>query len=197
MRRWQPLAQQAQRLGAGHTTHLGDVLFLNIVARVHHAVGQFAVVGQQQQSLGRRIEPADREQSLAPAHQRHDRRAAERIVTGRCHIVTRFVQRQIDQLGHILNQAAIDGDARRRRVDAVAHLGHDLPVDGNMAAADQILAGPARGDPGAGQELVQALFGHSYHPGAGRIVWPSGAITRGREAIRRSNIITSSAPPGV
>ena len=55
------LAQAADRAGAhaaGPVDHLGEVLLVDAVARVGDAVGQLAVVGEQQQALGVGVEAA-------------------------------------------------------------------------------------------------------------------------------------------
>ena len=55
--------------------HGGEVLLVDAVAGVGDAVGQLAVVGQQQQALGVGVEPTDREHPRLGRHELDDGRA--------------------------------------------------------------------------------------------------------------------------
>ena len=65
--------QPRERLRVGHAMHLGLVDARHLVARVRHALGEGAVVREQDQALGRDVEPPDREQPRQLRHEVHHR----------------------------------------------------------------------------------------------------------------------------
>ena len=67
----------------------------------------------------------------------------------------RLVQRQVHDVVAQHDAAAVDVHDGGVRVDAAAHLAHDLAVDGHPARGDQLLGGAAGGHPGLGQHLLQ------------------------------------------
>ena len=89
--------------------------------RVGQAVGQLAVVGQQQQALGVEVEAADREHPGLGGHQVDHRGAALGVVGGGDH-AGRLVEQVVDQAGPHPDGGAVDLDqvVRRRRPGARA-----------------------------------------------------------------------------
>ena len=75
------LAQAAERAAVRLALDLDEVLLVDAEARVREAVGEVAVVGEQQQALGVGVEPADREHPGLGGHQVDDRRPALGVAT--------------------------------------------------------------------------------------------------------------------
>ena len=64
--------------GVGHALDLGEVGLVDPVARVGEALGEVAVVGEQEQALGVVVEAADREHPRLVGHELDDGRATLR-----------------------------------------------------------------------------------------------------------------------
>ena len=64
-----PQAQPAQRPGGGDAVHLGEVLLLDPEGGMGEALGQLAVVGEEQQALGVGVEAPDREDAGLVGHE--------------------------------------------------------------------------------------------------------------------------------
>ncbi len=133
-----------------------EVGLLHAVLRVREAVRQLAVVGEQDDALGLRVEPAHVEEpglavgdvvaealpALGVLHRRDD--------TGG------LVQRE--ELVRLRGDGqAVDLDLVLLRVDAAALLEHDLAVDLDPGLFDQLLAGAPGAVARAGQDLLQPL----------------------------------------
>jgi len=77
-------AQSIERIFIGQTRHAGLVRAIDFMARMRQRCGEVAIVGQQEQTLGVVIEPADRIDVLLHAPQQLDHCApALRIRSGR------------------------------------------------------------------------------------------------------------------
>jgi hypothetical protein len=120
-------------------------------------LGPVAVGRQQQQPLGVAIEAAHGEQARYLRQQVVDGGPALGIVPGG-DVAGRLVQHQILVPGGVPDRDAIDRDAVSLEIGARAKLARHLAVDGHAPGHDQLLGGAARGDTGAGQDLLQALF---------------------------------------
>ena len=110
------LAQPAQRAAAGLALHLGQVLLLDPERRVGQAVGQIAIVGEEQQTLGVEVEATDGEHPGLGGHQVDDYRAAlESVIEAKTagREVVRPVEPEVDD-SKVLDLM----DALRRSVDA-------------------------------------------------------------------------------
>jgi hypothetical protein len=128
------------------------VLLVELVARVHDPVGDVAVVGQQQQTLGVAIEAAHWVDALRDLDDVHHR-AAVPLVLGRRDVTARFVE---DQVPRTLRpeELAVDSDLGTRRVGLGAELRHDLAVDGDSSGSNQRLCRSARGDAARGENAL-------------------------------------------
>ena len=139
----------------------GQVFLVEPVARVGDAVGQLAVVGEQQQALRVGVEAADGEHPRLGGDQLDDRGAAVRVA-GRRDDAAWLVQQVVDEPGLGADRRTVDLDEVDLRVDAAAEHGH-VAVDRHPAVGDQLLAHPpaAEAAPRRGPSAaVQAVFGH-------------------------------------
>ena len=135
------VAQPADRPGADRTAaDGGQVLLVDAVAGVGDAVGQLAVVGQQQQALGVGVEPADREHPRLGRHELDDGRAAVGVL-GRRDDAGRLVEQVVDEAGLGADRRPVDLDEVDVGIDAPAEHG-DLAVDRDPPGGDQLLADP-------------------------------------------------------
>ena len=87
----------------------GQVLLVDAVAGVGDAVGQLAVVGQQQQPLGVGVEPADGEHPWLGGDELDDRRPSVGVACGGHH-ATRLVQQVVDEAGLGADRRTVDLD---------------------------------------------------------------------------------------
>jgi hypothetical protein len=130
------------------------------VRGVGDPVGEFTVVGQQQQALGVDVEAA---------HVEHPFRAVRDVVPhtrqallighGRRH-TSRFVQRQDHMSGSSGDPRAINMDDRCLWIDAGAE-NRNLAVDGDPPISDQLIAHAATADACRCEHLLKSLAVHS------------------------------------
>ncbi|MNO61190.1 hypothetical protein D3C76_518300 [compost metagenome] len=154
--------QALDHLVVDFTTHTYRVLTVHLVGRVHQAVGQFTVGGEQQQAGGVDVQAAD----VDPAAAAQTRQAVEygrtafRIVAG-ADLAFRLV---IDQhAAHVLlgclaaDQVIVHGDGITG-VDALAK-GRDGAVDLDPTLLDPGFHVAARADAHAREDLLQLFAG--------------------------------------
>ena len=154
--------QLADQLAARLAQHGGHVGLLHLVLGVHQAVGQLAVVGEQQQAFGLGIQAADVEQPLAflqaRTHQVANARTAQ-VVAHRGVHTAGLVQCEVDHLFVDLHALAVHADDVHARVDAGAHLHHDFAVYFHATGGDELLAHAAACHTRRGQHFLQAHLG--------------------------------------
>ena len=126
---------------------------------MHEAVGQVAVVGQEQQALGHVVEPPDVCQPRRVIHQIEDGFSAARVGPGR-HDARGFVQHDPDGRSGSDNLFAVDANLVAFRVDALTDLG-DAAVDGDTTSRNEILGVAPRRNTGPGKRTLEPHFGHS------------------------------------
>ncbi|MCY1425465.1 hypothetical protein D9M71_412530 [compost metagenome] len=145
--------------------HTHGVFAVHLVGRVHQAVGQFAVGGEQQQAGGVDVQAADVDPAAgAQARQAVEHgRAAFRIVAG-ADLAFRLV---VDQhaahaflAGVAADQVVVDGDGVMA-VDALAEAG-DGAVDLDPAFLDPGFHVAARAHAKARENLLQFLAGGGW-----------------------------------
>ena len=139
------------RLGQPGDLHL--IRFLDAVARMGEQVGQFAVVGDQDQTFARHVEPADHEQPLAVGREIDHARPAIGIASRRDD-AERFVDQIIDQPA-ARQRLAIDANIGRVGIDLRAERGDGAAIDGDAAGGDQFFAFSPAADSGRSQQLLQ------------------------------------------
>ena len=130
------------------------VFLLDLVARMGELLGEIAVARQEKQSLSLRIEPADIEKAAELRRQQIvDRVGRVRVAAGG-NEPGRFVQDDSERFG------APDWFVANLDVVAVfdlrAEIGAGLAVNGDAAFCDQLVAMPARAEPGGSEETVKA-----------------------------------------
>ena len=131
---------------------------------VGDAVGQLAVVGQQQQALGVGVEPADREHPRLGRHELDDGRPAVGVLGRRDDAGAACSAGSGRGPGFDADRRAVDLDEVGVGVDPPAEHG-DLAVDRHPAGGDQVLADPpaapaaARRAPSAGARRCGSCAG--------------------------------------
>ena len=157
------VAQPAQRARADlAAVDGGQVLLVDAVAGVGDAVGQLAVVRQQQEALGVGVEAADGEHPRLVGHQLDDGRAPVGVL-GRRDDAGRLVQQVVDEAGLGADRRAVDLDEVDVGVDPPAEHG-DLAVDGDPPGGDEVLAHP----PAAPARATPAPSAGARRPGPAR-----------------------------
>ena len=100
---------------------------------------QVAVIRQQNQTLGMKVETSDRIDALAhAAHEIDDRAAALRIFDRRHHF-SRFVQQDVAMRFGVRDQLAVDLDVIVCGIGARSELGDDTAVDRDSPLPDHRL----------------------------------------------------------
>jgi hypothetical protein len=125
---------------------------------VGQAVGEFAVIGEQEQALRLGVEPAHVEEALALVlvlQEVADAAAALRVLHGGDDAAG-LVEDVVLQVLVELEPDAVDVDGSLRRVHADAEFRDDGAVDLHPPVEDHLLAHAARGDAGEGHDLLQA-----------------------------------------
>ena len=160
--------------------HDRDVVFtLVAVARMQHVLGPFAIVRQEQQAFGIRVEASDRIQPLGKVDEIDDAPPAA-LVARRRHDALRLVERDVPDHRHV-RPRAVHVDARVRP-DAGAERRDDLAVDAHASLGDEALGAPSRRDSAIREHLLQADHVGVASP-AGAVsppgIAPSGVSARG------------------
>ncbi|MCY1227991.1 hypothetical protein D9M72_402840 [compost metagenome] len=142
------------------TTHTHRVLAVHLVGRVHQAVGQLTVGGEQQQAGGVDVQAADVDPAadLRARQTLENGRTAFRIIAGADFAFRLVVDQHATNVFSFLfalEQTAVDADGVMA-VDALAESG-GFAVDLHPAFADPGLDIAARSQPHAGQDLLQLL----------------------------------------
>ena len=133
------LAELGQILGLDAAGNFDDVRLLHAIARMRQAVGQLAVVGQEDQALAVHVEATDREHALPTIGQQIDHaRPTRRIAIGADH-ASRLVDQVVNQLGS-RQCDAVDTDFVTQQVGFGAELRDDLAVDLDATGGDQLFA---------------------------------------------------------
>jgi hypothetical protein len=149
--------------GVGRSHQSEDVILLvEAVARMHDAIRDVAIVGQEQQALGVAVEPADGIDPLGNRHQIHYR-AAVALILGGGDVAARFVEQDVAWPLR-LEQLAVDANSRASRIGLGAELGHDGAVDADAAGANQLFGGTARTDASRGEDSLQPFHGRGVAP---------------------------------
>jgi hypothetical protein len=178
-----PLELLRRRPGPGQ-----DVIFLRQpVPRMHHPVGNIAVVAEQQQSLGVAIEAANRIDALGDVDQIHHSPTPPFVADGG-DVAGRLVQDHVSKwLGP--ENLVVDSDLIATGVGSGAEFGHDLPVDLDPAFANQVFGCPARGYPARSEDTLEP-----FQSGFSRCVRRDQRKMSGRSAITSGPAKNSTRP---
>ena len=166
----------------------GGVLALELVARVHQAVGKLARIGEEKQARAVEVQPADCD---PPARrQRGEHRAPSLRVAARDELADRLVVEQdARRLGAWPRSTGLpstsDPIARR---GALAELGHGA-VDADAPGVDPALDLAARAQARRGEELLQPL--------SRRCRWPVPVARSAVAALERGLRLRCGASAGL
>lgn len=149
----------------------------NMVLRVREFIEKVAIVRQEDQPLGIRVETPHRAQHRI-AHQVHKVRhqSGGVDIAARADDAARLVQRDVIAPGGRAHDMPVKCDLVFGGVYFGAEFGDDLPVDADAALFNPRFAGPARADSGGGEDLLETL---PRPRGVGR--WISGFGSAGRD----------------
>ncbi len=150
-----PAAEFVERFGGRHSRHLDKVFLFDSIPGVGEEVGQFAVVGDQDQSLAHPIEATDGEQPLFTRHEVDDAWATIGVEIGSHH--AHRLGKHVDHPLGVGEPFTVDADFLPLRIDPGAELGEHLPIHFNPSFGDQFLALPSAAQPCRGQHLLQPL----------------------------------------
>lgn len=132
------------------------VFLLHLIARVGELLREIAVARHEEETLRLGVEPADIEE---PAELRReeivDRVGRVRVAPGRDEAF-RLVQDDGEGLG-APNDAVANLDVVAL-LDLGGKIGHRLAIDRDPAFGDQVVAMPARAEPGGSEETIKAHF---------------------------------------
>lgn len=141
--------------------HRDFIALVNPVPRMGESVGQFSIIGQQQQSRRFCIKTTHREKTwfIRVIHQ-IDGASTSFGIPVRAYRSAGFEEHHVDVASRTTDHSVTDGDAILFGIDPGGQGAHELAVDGNMPVLDQLFAGPSRGHSSLGQDLLQ-----SWSPG--------------------------------
>lgn len=148
--------QLVEHLAFGGSGHDHPVQLLDAELGVGQLIGEFAVVGQQNQPRAHLVEPADGIDALGNLGQDvDDARASGRVII-RGDVPFRLGDRVID---HPLEMdgLTVDGDLGLSRVHLGPELFDDFAVNRHSPLADDVLAGASRANTGVRQNFLQSL----------------------------------------
>src|SRR5579864_99548 len=203
-----PVAQAIEIAVVGHAFDERLVRAIDFVARVRHALGELAVVREQDQPLGLVVETTHGIEVAADAGARdqiHDRRPLLRIEACADH-PPRLVHEEVASAGLQFQPAPVDFDDVGGRVGLRAKFADDAPVDLDPPLRDECLGGPPGGDAGLRQDLLEAdrhaaiadrqcIFSSpppSPPPSNGSAVWGAGSPTVAGKSKPRSSDMSST-----
>jgi hypothetical protein len=154
-------ASQPLQLGKGRRAlDFDQVFLLNAVSGVKQALGELAVVREQDEPFALLIQTPDRigARDLRRRHELEHGRSAPGIAH-RAQDSGRLVEREVDRRRTCPQGGVVERDRVVQGIGPVAEVG-DLTVHADAPGLDQGLGVPARIDAGGRQDLLQAFFCH-------------------------------------
>ena len=147
-----PIAYSLQDRVGGPGQRQNVVLLVKLIARVHDAVRDVAVVGQQQETFGVAIEAADRVDPLRDPDDIHHG-AAIPLILGRRDVSARLVE---DQVPRTLRpeEFSVNLDLGAVGIGLRAEFGDDSTIDRHPPGRDQRFRRPARSDAACGENAL-------------------------------------------
>jgi hypothetical protein len=134
-------AHTLDRFGSWHRWSEYVVLLFQSKFRMHHAVGELAVIREQEQTFGIAIEPADRIEPFRCLHQFHHRLAVA-VVAGGGNETAWFVEHHVAAALRA-HHFAIDANFVVGGIGFGAKFRNGVAVYGNAARDDQLLGNSA------------------------------------------------------
>jgi hypothetical protein len=155
-------AEPGQRPLIGNPAHLGVIHARDLEARMGHALGELAVVGEEDETLRREVEPAHREEACHARHEAHDR-TATRGITPSGHDPPRLVEHDVDGLAGGLHPHSVHSDVVFQRVGLRAELADDVSVDRDTTLQHEAFGAPSGGKASPRQNLLKSFLHHRDH----------------------------------
>jgi len=150
-------AQPIELILAGLATHLHQVSFRDVRSRCGQLLHQVAVVSQQQQSLGVKVEPSDREDALADVpYQVHDSRASFRVAD-RGNELPRFVEHYVEVLFRSLDAFTVKSHVIGLKVSLGTEGSDGFTIYGDTSAGNELLCLATGSDACGGEDLLQTF----------------------------------------
>ena len=135
---------------ADSLTQLFNILFLRQPANLHQIsfwnmgsglgekVGQFAVIGHEQQAFTGVIKTADRINALAHVFDQAHHCGSAFGIGNRGHVAFGLVDQKVDVIFRTVQQLAIDLDVINGEIGFGAKFGYNLSIDGDATLGDQL-----------------------------------------------------------
>jgi len=139
---------------------LGAVGLGDAEARMTEALGQLAVVRQQEQAGGVGVEASDGKDAFGHAAKKIDRELAAGRIGGGAEDVLGLMQHEVDFFFG-MDGLAVDGDAIGLGIDQDREVSGDGSVDGDAALNDELLAGATGAKARGGKNLLDAFDRHA------------------------------------
>jgi hypothetical protein len=137
-----PILELPQVLLVGLPGDQDAVDLLDAIARVCQAIGEVAVVGQQDQPGAVLVQSADREDALSDSGKQIDHPGTPRRIGVGRDVASRLVDGEVNQ-SFLANRLTIDGDLVAIGIHPGSEFPSDLTVDGHPSLKDQFLTGSA------------------------------------------------------
>ncbi len=148
------LTDRLHGLALDSAADLHDVGLGDLVARMGHALGEVAVVRDQDQALAVLLEPPGRVETEGHVAEVIDDLGASHVGRRRADHAGGLVEGE-GHLGLELEPAVLEAHVVALGVHEVPHLPHHLAADGHVAVGDQALALEPPADARLGEELVK------------------------------------------
>ncbi len=148
--------QRCERFGGRDSLHMAQIKLGDTISRMRHAIGQLAVVGDEQQAFRLFVEPADRENPFAKLWEQVDDSRTPRRIMVRADHSARLVEREVD-LALQLDLLAIEFNLLRIRIGPECDIGDDLAIDRDSAGRDVLFALPPSVDSRRRENLREPL----------------------------------------
>jgi hypothetical protein len=158
------LAEASQRGGRDLPFHLDLIDPGNLIARMGQVVGHLAIVGQEQESLGQKVESAHRGEVTKLGRDEVKHKGTATKVHPRGHIARRLGEQDVSLGPTAREESAAHLNLVVVRIGQAPQSGDHLSIDPNLPSPDQALTPPPGGDPRFCQDLLKALLHRFQSP---------------------------------
>ena len=139
-------SETVKHLGPRHTGYLHVIFLLDAIPRMGQKVGQFAIVGDEDQALAHPVKPADCKEPCVAGHKIDHPRATGGIVIGGDGS-DRLVE-HVDNPLRVRQPLTVDTDLLPQGIDAGAEFRNHFSINLDAALCDQFLATAAAAETG-------------------------------------------------
>ena len=136
---------------------LHEVCLLHARAGFAEQIGQFAVVGHQQQAFTQVIEPAHRVHALLRFGEKLHHRGPVFGIAHRGDVAPRLVEHKVAMPLGALKQLAIDANVIAPQIGLAAQLRHDLAIHYHASGDNHLLGVTSAGNARLGENFLQPL----------------------------------------